>query len=885
MSIPRKRPEAQVLDLSAALAERRSTPAPLWPDKHSVSFTVYTGTRPMTKTYGVGESGKPATTRLASISPGVATRIDLSGSPAEIAAGFASTLESLTTHQAIVLAPPPPGQGEWQVVAADEVGSRPGVIAKTDEHFRAPQNSAIVGLDFDVRDWPRELQDRVQAADGQLSGVLCSAFPSMANAIFVIRASVSSGVENGESGTRLSERSGEHRYFFAAAGADVVRKDNLFADRLHERLVLNGWGYGFITKAGTVLVRSLIDRNATQSLSRIWYEADAVLADPRLRQRSGARRPAVKNLDGALLDTSLLKPLNDAERTKLASIEAAIRKAKEPLAVPIREAWKEGRVRALIDRGVPAERARKVVHAAVERHELTDDFEIHLDDESTVTVRDILDDPARFHEATCADPFEPDYGRGRNLAIIYTDTKPIMIYSHAHGGIQYYAREAPRDWFDHAALEAAPDPTPTGEVAAVNRLNGRHAIVLAGGKSIVVTEKQTADGLQSEFGAVDSLRPWYANDTLIVSKKDKSVFDVWLQSPKRRQYDGVVFAPEGGPAGAYNLWRGFAVKPDPAADCTLLLNHIRENVCAGNADHFRWVIGFFAQMVQRPGEKPGVALVLRGGQGTGKSIVGQCVGSLFPAHHVVVSQPDHLTGRFNAHLERAILVQAEEAFWAGDRAAAGGALKDLITSDRMRIERKGIDAIEVRNNIRLLVTTNSRWAVPAGTDERRFAVFDVADHRRKQDASYFGAIVEQMKHGGRGALLHHLQNVDLGSVDLRKVPDTEALLDQKLASLSPFDRWWLTTLARGELGYTSDWPEEIDKKSAYAAYEKDTAKLGRAMSDAEFGKEMKRVCPLIDTKRIRVGTARSYVFVLPTLDVCRQAFADLLRSPLDWNAL
>ena len=772
----------------------------------------------MTKTYGVGEAGKPVATKQASISPGVAARVELTGTPNEMAEAFVSRLESLTPQQALVLAPPPGGQSAWQVVAADDVGDRTDVIAKTDAYFKAPAGPTIVGLDFDVRDWPRELQERVQAADSRLSGVLASVFPALADAIFVMRASVSSGIENSETGPQLGERFGQHRYFFAAAGADVVRQDSLFADRLHERLVLEGWGYGLVTKSGAVLVRSLIDRGATQSLSRIWYEADAVLGDPRLRRKPGARTPSIKKPDGGLLDTSLLAPLSEAEKTKLAGIEAAIRKAKEPEAAPVREAWRASRVQALIARGVPADRAIKVVHATIERHELTDDCEISLDDGRTITCRDILDDPIKFHELTCADPFEPEYGRGRNLAIIYSDAKPIRIYSHAHGGIQYVVKEAPRDWFDHAALEADhPDPAPTGEVAVVNRLNARHAIVLSGGKSIVVTEKQTPNGLHSDFGAVDTLRPWYANDTLMVGRKEKSAFDVWLQSPKRRQYDGIVFAPEGAPAGSYNLWRGFAVQPDRTASCELLLEHIFTNVCSGNADHFRWVVGFFAQMIQRPGEKPGVALVLRGGQGTGKSIVGKYVGSLLPAHHVVVSQPSHLTGKFNAHFEKAVFVQAEEAFWAGDREAAGGALKDLITSDRMRIERKGIDAIEVRNNIRLLVTTNSRWAVPAGTDERRFAVFHVADHR-KQDDRYFGAILEEMGNGGRGALLHYLQTFDLTDVDLRTIPATEALLDQKLASLPPLDRWWMTTLSRGKLSHADDWPEEIDKKSAYDAF-------------------------------------------------------------------
>ena len=77
-------------------------------------------------------------------------------------------------------------------------------------------------------------------------------------------------------------------------------------------------------------------------------------------------------------------------------------------------------------------------------------------------------------------------------------------------------------------------------------------------------------------------------------------------------------------------------------------------------------------LVQRPGERPGTAVVLRGGQGVGKTIVGQIVGHLLdPAHYVLVTQQRHLTGTFNKHLMSRLLVQVEEAFWAGDRQTRG----------------------------------------------------------------------------------------------------------------------------------------------------------------------------------------------------------------------
>src|SRR5262249_50049701 len=44
-----------------------------------------------------------------------------------------------------------------------------------------------------------------------------------------------------------------------------------------------------------------------------------------------------------------------------------------------------------------------------------------------------------------------------------------------------------------------------------------------------------------------------------------------------------------------------------------------------------------------------------------------------------------------------------------------------------------------------------------------------------------------------------LLNFDLSKVDLRSVPKTKALLEQKLHSLGGEQAWWLGVLMRGEL--------------------------------------------------------------------------------------
>ena len=108
----------------------------------------------------------------------------------------------------------------------------------------------------------------------------------------------------------------------------------------------------------------------------------------------------------------------------------------------------------------------------------------------------------------------------------------------------------------------------------------------------------------------------------------------------RRTYAAIGMWPDGG---AYNLWRGFAVEPKPG-DCTLYLDHWRDVVCAGDREHYRWALAWMAQAVQRRAEKPGTAIVMRGGEGVGKGTAAQGFGRLFGQHFVHVTSTRMVTG-------------------------------------------------------------------------------------------------------------------------------------------------------------------------------------------------------------------------------------------------
>ena len=330
----------------------------------------------------------------------------------------------------------------------------------------------------------------------------------------------------------------------------------------------------------------------------------------------------------------------------------------------------------------------------------------------------------------------------------------------------------------------------------MTRLNERHAAVRMGSTVVILDE---APGQPPMFMKVESFHLWYANDRVKVEGKLVPVSRLWISSPNRRQYERVVFDPNDHNPNHYNLWKGFAVEPDGSKSCDKFLLHIRDNICGGDAELNAWVLGFFAHMVQKPHEKAGVSLVLRGSEGVGKGFLANMIGRLFPEHYVVVSQREHLVGRFNAHLTRALMVFVDEAFWAGDKQGEG-TLKHLVTDPELLIEGKFKDGYMVKNLSRLIIASNENWVVPAGLKARRWAVLDVAD-THERDRPYFVAINEEMGNGGLEAFMHLLRTFDLSKVDVYSVPTTAALLEQKEESMAPHERWWLQCLHEGQLRY------------------------------------------------------------------------------------
>jgi hypothetical protein len=322
-------------------------------------------------------------------------------------------------------------------------------------------------------------------------------------------------------------------------------------------------------------------------------------------------------------------------------------------------------------------------------------------------------------------------------------------------------------------------------------MNNTYAVVKIGGKTRVVEfeESPTHPGCKLPvYSTIQDFCAFHAKRKKQIrigtGIREVGLGKWWIDHLDRRQYDGVVYAPNVDVGSKLNLWTGFACKREPG-QCDLYLAHLRDNICAGNENHLQYLLNWMAYAVQHPGRQGEVAVVMRGKEGVGKGVAAKGFGLLFGSHFRHVVHAQHLTGHFNAHLQQCSVLYADESFFAGDRSHES-ILKALITEETLMIEPKGMDAFPVRNCIHLIMSSNSDWVIPAGADARRYFVLNVGD-RHMQDHRYFAAIANEMDNGGRAALLDLLLKRDLSQFNVRLVPKTKALAEQKAHSRRGID--------------------------------------------------------------------------------------------------
>lgn len=368
------------------------------------------------------------------------------------------------------------------------------------------------------------------------------------------------------------------------------------------------------------------------------------------------------------------------------------------------------------------------------------------------------------------------------------------------------------------------------------------------------------------------------------SRPRKEYFsDLFIHDQARRQYDGLTFHFDLNRKSNYlNLWQGWGCQAQ-SGNIDIWLELV-STLLSNDATCIDYFTKYLAHMVQKPGELPGTAIVLRGGQGTGKNSVIDPFKKIVGRHYKYLPNQSSFLGRFNGHLMDSLLVFADESVWGGDKAAEGY-LKAMITSPELPIENKGEKIIYVPNYKRMVFASNEGWAVPVGEDDRRYFVVDVSG-ALKGNSTFWDKYRAWMNNGGSEALFAYLQHVDLSGFDVRKVPLTEAKIDLKFRSMRQEDQFVFDLLA----GYLGDYRlnnernavlkphgEEVFKDELYNLYLDYLGrfnKTNRAMNTVAFWKHIYAIFGIQERQK-RQGRN---VYVISSLREAQDKFAKHLGN-------
>ena len=136
--------------------------------------------------------------------------------------------------------------------------------------------------------------------------------------------------------------------------------------------------------------------------------------------------------------------------------------------------------------------------------------------------------------------------------------------------------------------------------------------------------------------------------------------------------------------------------------------------------------------------------------------------------------------------------------------------------------------------------------------------------------------MKQLSNGGRAALLYDLINYDLSGFEVRHVPKTHALQEQKEISMSPEQEWWYGKLLDGRI-FPADWrwTREVKRDSLFKDYIEmcDMLSVYRKLSLVRLMHSLASLCPgtMTDVRK-RVDGVRHHMVAFPSLADCRDAW-------------
>jgi hypothetical protein len=411
-------------------------------------------------------------------------------------------------------------------------------------------------------------------------------------------------------------------------------------------------------------------------------------------------------------------------------------------------------------------------------------------------------------------------------------------------------------------------------------------------ETMMMTSASLSDILASKI-----LTTKYPNPNKKDALQTCNPYKLWWFSAVRKERTKMVFEPfpPGGSVirsaqKSFNLWDGYAITHD---DCTgsgatretsPTLEHFHKRWCKGNDTDYKWLMGWFATLIQHPDKKLHSAIVLKAKEGAVKGLPLTVIETIMGSKYFFQpSSPDEILDGFNSSMAAKKLLFMDELFWGGDRGKSG-TLKKLITETHWTIKTKHLPDYVIKNLFGVFIASNEGWVVPAGTNARRWFVLEVDNELAGIEHKHLDiiqSIYKELEDPVKVlALAKTFYEWDLSDFNDRRPPQTAGLRTQKMMSFRPCEKFAHQALNDGVIPGLEDeefkFGEFAVKSSILKAYQKTmndkhlASKIFWDNMEEMLGGDFKKT----KTKKLSGEVKRG--FVLPTLEEARNTFRSFI---------
>ena len=344
------------------------------------------------------------------------------------------------------------------------------------------------------------------------------------------------------------------------------------------------------------------------------------------------------------------------------------------------------------------------------------------------------------------------------------------------------------------------------EIQELEALKSQYFHIKIGGKHKVLSKTINSMGNETlYFESLQEFKNNFLHHPKICKKNKGEAYLLW--SGKSYFEGGIGYYPNGigQPKNTYNTFVNFPIKP-LYGDYSLILSHVTDVLCGGDATTSSYVLDYLAHIFQKPNIKPTVAILLKSVEGTGKGTLFKLLKKMLGVNAIQQNGHYQITGRFNSVIAEKLLVFGDEVDFTSR--AIFDRLKGIISESEISLEYKGLEPISIRNYARFIFAANHDWTITAGERERRFLILEPSDCK-VGDRTYWMDLHKTIEDNGANFFLDYLLKRDITNFDPYNAPVTKALIEEKLRAMSDVQQFLfanLSTQSPSSLRYNSDNP-------------------------------------------------------------------------------